>query len=45
MALPIKPANYVGLDAGKAGTLFLSEMPDVPRFEPMTPVTVSASSI
>jgi tricorn protease len=41
VALPIKPANYVGLDVGKAGTLFLSEIPDVPRFEPMTPVTVS----
>ncbi len=41
VALPIKPANYVALDVGKAGTLFLSEVPDVPRFEPMTPVTVS----
>jgi tricorn protease len=41
VALPIKAANYVGLDVGKAGTLFLSEVPDVPRFEPMTPVTVS----
>jgi tricorn protease len=41
VALPIKPANYVSLDAGKAGTLFLSEVPDVPRFEPNTPVTVS----
>jgi tricorn protease len=41
VSLPIKPANYVGLDVGKAGTLFLTELPDVPRFEPMTPVTVS----
>jgi tricorn protease len=41
VALPIKPANYVALDAGKAGTLFLSELPDVPRFEPNTPVTVT----
>jgi len=41
VALPIKPANYVGLDAGKSGTLFLSEIPDVPRFEPQTPATVS----
>jgi tricorn protease len=41
VALPIKPANYAALDAGKAGTLFLSELPDVPRFEPVTPVTVS----
>ncbi len=41
VALPIKSANYNGLDTGKAGTLFLSELPDVPRFEPQTPVTVS----
>jgi tricorn protease len=41
VALPIKPANYVALDAGKAGTLFLSEIPDVPRFEPLTPATVT----
>jgi len=40
VALPIKPARYEGLDTGKAGTLFLSEIVDVPRFEP-TPVTVS----
>jgi tricorn protease len=41
VALPVKPANYVSLATGKAGTLFLSEVPDVPRFEPNTPVTVS----
>lgn len=41
VALPIKPSNYVSLDAGKAGVLFLSEIPDVPRFEPTTPVTVT----
>src|SRR5439155_821402 len=41
VSLPIKPANYVGLDAGKAGTLFLSEIADVPTFEPQTPATVS----
>ena len=40
VALPIKPANYIALDTGKAGTLFLSEIVDVPRFEP-TPATVS----
>jgi tricorn protease len=40
VALPIKPANYVRLAAGKAGTLFLEEIPDVPRFEP-TPGTVT----
>jgi tricorn protease len=41
VALPIKPANYVSLDAGKAGTLFLSEIADVPRFGPNTPATVT----
>ena len=42
VSLPIKAANYVGLDTGKAGTLFLSEIVDVPRFgEGGTPVTVS----
>jgi tricorn protease len=41
VALPIKAANYVSLDAGKAGTLFLSEIADVPRFEPNTPVSVT----
>ncbi|HEV7396551.1 MAG TPA: PDZ domain-containing protein [Pyrinomonadaceae bacterium] len=40
VALPIKPANYLGLDAGKAGVLFLTEFPDVPRFEPVTPANV-----
>src|SRR6185295_9957710 len=37
VALPIKPANYIGLDAGKTGVLFLSEFPDVPRFDPVVP--------
>jgi tricorn protease len=41
VSLPIKAANYVGLDVGKAGTLFLSEIVDVPRFEGPTPLTVS----
>lgn len=41
VSLPIKPANYGALDAGKAGVLFLSELPDVPRFDPIIPVTVS----
>jgi len=40
VSLPIKAARHEGLDTGKAGTLFLSEIVDVPRFEP-TPVTVS----
>lgn len=30
VALPIKAGNYVSLDAGKAGTLFLTELADVP---------------
>jgi tricorn protease len=41
VALPIKAANYIGLDAGKEGTLFLTELPDVPRFERMPAATVS----
>ena len=41
VALPVKPANYVALDAGKAGTLFMSALPDVPRFERNTPVAVT----
>jgi tricorn protease len=41
VSLPIKAANYVGLDTGKAGTLFLSEIVDVPRFGEPTPATVS----
>jgi tricorn protease len=41
VSLPIKAANYVSLDTGKAGTLFLSEIVDVPRFEDQTTVTVS----
>jgi tricorn protease len=41
VSLPIKPARYEGLDTGKAGTLFLSEIVDVPRFEPQIPITVS----
>jgi tricorn protease len=41
VALPIKAANYVGLDRGKAGMLFLAEIPDVPRFDSQTLVSVS----
>ena len=41
VALPIKAARYVGLDTGKAGTLFLSEIADVPRFGEQPPFTVS----
>ena len=41
VALPIKAANYVSLDAGKAGTLYVSEIADVPRIGQPAPVTVS----
>src|SRR5579863_3069931 len=41
VAMPIKAANYVGLDAGKTGVLFLSEIPDVPSLTEPTPVSVS----
>src|SRR5262249_26142120 len=42
VSIPIRAANYQQLDVGKAGVLFLSESPDVPRFEPgPQPVSVS----
>ncbi|HYL83550.1 MAG TPA: PDZ domain-containing protein [Candidatus Angelobacter sp.] len=41
VSLPIKAARYEGLDIGKAGTLFLTEIVDVPRFGGPTPLTVS----
>ncbi len=41
VALPVRAANYIGLDPGKAGTLFLAEIPDVPRFEGGVPVSIS----
>jgi tricorn protease len=41
VAMPIKAANYVALDAGKAGTLFLTEIPDVPPLNAPTLATVS----
>jgi tricorn protease len=41
VALPIRPANYVQLDTGKTGVLFLSESPDVPRFADPPLVTVT----
>jgi len=41
VALPIKAANYVSLDTGKAGALFLSEIPDVPSLTAPTPISVS----
>ena len=39
--LPIKGANYVQLDAGKSGTLYLSEIPDVPSLTAPTLSSVS----
>ena len=41
VAMPIKAANYIGLDTGKAGVLFLSEIPDVPSLTEPTAVSVS----
>lgn len=41
VALPIRAANYVQLDAGKTGILFLSEIVDVPRFSDSPSATVS----
>ncbi|HKV24615.1 MAG TPA: PDZ domain-containing protein [Candidatus Acidoferrum sp.] len=41
VAMPIKAGNYVSLDTGKSGVLFLSEIPDVPRFGEPTLLSVS----
>jgi tricorn protease len=41
IALPVRPANYVNLQIGKAGVLFLTEIPDVPRFAGESTVTVT----
>jgi tricorn protease len=41
VSLPIRPANYVQLDAGKTGVLFLSEVADVPRFADPPVATVT----
>ncbi|HTQ60954.1 MAG TPA: PDZ domain-containing protein [Candidatus Solibacter sp.] len=41
VAMPIKAGNYIGLDTGKTGILFLSEVPDVPRLAERTTVSVS----
>src|SRR5580700_4211726 len=40
VSLPIKAANYIGLDPGKTGVLFLSEIPDVPSLTEPTAVSV-----
>jgi tricorn protease len=41
VALPIRAANYIQLDAGKTGVLFLSEVVDVPRFREPGSATVT----
>src|SRR6185295_5355492 len=41
VALPIPAANYVALDAGKAGTLFLSETVDVPHLDGPSALSIS----
>jgi len=41
VALPIRAANYVQLDGGKTGVLFLSEIVDVPRFADPPSITIS----
>ena len=41
VAMPIRQANYVQLDTGKSGVLFLSETADVPRFGDPPTATVT----
>lgn len=41
VAMPIKAANYAGLSAGKAGILYLTEIPEVPSLTAPTPAVVS----
>jgi tricorn protease len=41
VALPVRAANYVNLEPGKAGILFLTDVPDVPRFTGANLVTVT----
>jgi tricorn protease len=41
VALPIRAANYVALESGKTGVLFLSEVVDVPRFTEPALATVT----
>src|SRR3989454_8728078 len=41
VALPVKAANYVGLEAGKTGTLFLVEIPEVPSLSEPTTAAVT----
>jgi tricorn protease len=41
VSLPIRAANYIQLDAGKTGVLFLSEIVDVPRFSDPPSIAIS----
>ncbi|MGB2591323.1 MAG: PDZ domain-containing protein [Candidatus Acidiferrum sp.] len=41
VAMPIHAGDYVSLDAGKSGVLFMSEAPDVPRLTEPTLLSVS----
>jgi tricorn protease len=41
VAMPLKAANYITLDTGKAGILFLTEIPDVPAVNAPTFGTVT----
>ncbi len=41
VALPIKAANYVGMDVGKTGILFLGEIPSIPSLDGPTMPSVS----
>jgi tricorn protease len=41
VAMPIKASNYMGLDTGKTGILFLSEIPGVPSLMEPTMISVS----
>ncbi len=41
VAMPIKAANYVGMDAGKTGILFLGEIPSIPSLDGPTLASVS----
>lgn len=44
VALPIRAANYTGLEVGKAGVLFLGELPPVPGFESLNgPASITVS--
>ncbi len=41
VSLPIKAANYVGMNSGKAGILFVGELPSVPSLDGPSFVSVS----